>query len=47
MNAGLEVDGKFGPKSVAALKSWQKKYGLTADGCYGPASYKKMKELLA
>ena len=44
--AGLELDGKFGPASVAALKKWQSAAGLTADGVYGPASYKKMQQLL-
>lgn len=43
---GLKEDGKFGPASVAALKAWQTKYKLTADGSYGPKSYKKMCELL-
>lgn len=43
---GLKEDGKFGPASVSALKAWQTKYGLTADGSYGPKSYKKMLELL-
>lgn len=43
---GLKEDGKFGPASVVALKAWQTKYKLTADGSYGPKSYKKMCELL-
>lgn len=44
---GLVEDGKFGPASVAALKAWQTRYKLTPDGSYGPASYKKMCELLS
>ena len=43
---GLKEDGSFGPASVAALKAWQTKYGLTVDGSYGPKSYKKMLTLL-
>ncbi len=43
IGAGLVVDGSFGPKSVAALKTWQSRNGLTADGSYGPKSYAKMK----
>lgn len=46
INAGLTEDGKFGPKSVEALKKWQKANGLTADGSYGPKSYEVMKKLL-
>ena len=46
MNAGLSVDGNCGTNTVNAIKKFQKKYGLTVDGSYGPASYKKMKELL-
>lgn len=43
---GLVEDGSFGPASVAALKAWQTKYGLVADGSYGQKSYKKMCELI-
>jgi len=46
INAGLEVDGSFGPKVEAALKEFQRKYGLTVDGIYGKNSYNKMKSLL-
>ena len=42
----LTVDGEFGPKSVEALKQFQKKYKLTVDGVYGTNSYNKMKSLL-
>lgn len=44
--AGLVCDGKFGPKSVTALKKWQSAAGLEADGVYGPASYAAMQRLL-
>lgn len=33
------ADGKFGTKSVAALKAFQTKNGLTADGVAGAATY--------
>ncbi len=31
-NAGLKVDGKLGPKTMAALKQFQKAHGLPATG---------------
>lgn len=34
--AKLVVDGKFGPLTQAALKSYQGSHGLTPDGIYGP-----------
>lgn len=37
--AGLAVDGKFGPDTQAALKSFQSKEGLTADGVAGKDTY--------
>lgn len=43
---GLVEDGIFGKASVAALKAWQKAYGLSADGIYGAKSASKMKALL-
>jgi len=39
-------DSSFGPALLAATKLFQKKYGLAVDGSYGPASQKKMAELL-
>jgi hypothetical protein len=35
-NPALDVDGKWGPKSKAALITYQKGKGLTADGIPGP-----------
>lgn len=45
--AKLTVDGSFGGNTETALKDWQKKNGLTVDGSYGPASFKKMSSLLS
>lgn len=39
---GLKVDNIFGPKTEAALKAWQKKHGLVADGKFGQKSWKVM-----
>ncbi len=35
----LEVDGKFGPKTQAAVKSYQKKKGLKVDGVVGEKTW--------
>ena len=36
------IDGVFGVNSVAALKSYQKEQGITADGIVGPATWGKI-----
>ena len=36
------VDGINGPQTIAAVKKFQKKYGLTQDGILGPLTAKKM-----
>lgn len=41
--ASLTVDGVFGSNTTAALKSAQKKIGVTADGIYGVKTHNKMK----
>ena len=40
---GLAVDGIFGAKSVAALKTFQKAEGIKADGIYGKNTQAKAK----
>lgn len=39
---GVEVIGKFGPKTDAAVKAWQSAHGLTADGIVGDETWAKM-----
>ena len=46
MNAGLKVDGSFGPSTEKAVKAFQKKYKLTVDGSVGPKTRAKIKELV-
>ncbi len=42
MNAGLSVDGICGPKSVSAIKNFQRAYGLSADGICGKNTWTKL-----
>jgi hypothetical protein len=42
----LVADGKFGPKSLAAVKAFQAANSLVADGKFGPKSLAKMNTLL-
>lgn len=39
---GAKADGDFGPKSVEALKVWQRANGLKDDGVVGPVTWDKM-----
>ena len=39
---GVDVIGKFGPKTEAAVKGWQAAHGLTPDGVVGDATWAKM-----
>lgn len=45
IGAGLSTDGDFGKKTEEAVKTFQKKYGLTIDGYFGKASLKKAKSI--
>ena len=42
-----EVTGHAGTKTVAAIRAFQKKYGLTADGVLGPKTIAKLSEVYA
>ncbi len=42
----LSADGKFGATTVAAVKDFQKKHGLTVDGSFGHKTKAKLKEAL-
>jgi len=39
---GVEPMGNFGPKTEEAVKAWQSKNGLAADGIVGPATWAKI-----
>ena len=41
------IDGDYGDTTVAAVKAFQKKYGLTADGVAGSATLKKIESAVA
>ena len=41
------VDGSFGARTESAVKAFQKKYGLTADGVAGSATLKKIESAVA
>lgn len=43
----LNIDGSFGPACKTATLAFQKKYGLSADGSFGPSTIKKMKSVVA
>jgi peptidoglycan hydrolase-like protein with peptidoglycan-binding domain len=40
--ATIDADGIFGPQTEAAVKSFQSKHGLTADGIVGPLTWEKL-----
>ncbi|MFA6301069.1 MAG: IPT/TIG domain-containing protein [Candidatus Paceibacterota bacterium] len=37
-NLGISADGKFGPKTKAAVLAWQARWGLMVDGMFGAKS---------
>lgn len=39
---GVNPDGVFGPKTLAAVKAWQQQHGLVADGIVGPKTLAAM-----
>lgn len=45
IGAKLEVDGKIGAKTSAAIEAFQKKYGLKVDGMFGEKSLAKAKTI--
>lgn len=47
INAGLTLDGIFGPLTKQALKNFQSKYHLSCDGIYGPQSRNKLMEVIS
>lgn len=46
LKTNLSIDGKFGPLTLAALRKFQKQYGLIQDGIYEPKSQKKLREVI-
>jgi len=46
LDAGLKMDGSYGPKTTEAVKKFQKKYGLEVDGIFGPKSLAKLLKIV-
>lgn len=46
INAKLKVDGVCGDKTTAAIRKYQKAYGLKVDGIFGNASKTKAKKII-
>lgn len=45
MEADVDVDGRFGPKTLEATRAFQMEHGLDVDGKVGKATIAKMEEL--
>ncbi len=41
---GVRADGQFGPNTEAALREWQRRHELTADGICGPRTWALLNE---
>jgi peptidoglycan hydrolase-like protein with peptidoglycan-binding domain len=39
---GINADGKFGPRTEAAVRTFQRKHGLVSDGIVGPKTWKAL-----
>ncbi|HEY0883287.1 MAG TPA: peptidoglycan-binding protein [Archangium sp.] len=44
---GKKIDGQFGPVTTAAVKAFQKKFGLTVDGYAGPKTLAALRKATA
>jgi peptidoglycan hydrolase-like protein with peptidoglycan-binding domain len=39
---GINTDGKFGPRTEAAVRKFQRDHGLVPDGIVGPKTWKAL-----
>ena len=39
------IDGRIGPKTIAAIQTFQRKHGLKVDGIVGPATWSKLRDV--
>ena len=44
VGTNIGIDGQYGTNTVNAVKTFQRKYGLSADGIVGPQTRNKMIE---